>query len=201
MKGIGDSTVVYHFVGGPLEFMAVSFPGLVGVINGMGPGRFSIAINRATPQGRPTLDWSPQILVRHVLETAPDYDEAVQRLIETPLRTPAIFTIASADGIRACTVERTRKEESIRELEGTSLVASNHYIASDLSQFNTTPALIDLSQSQMRVATSIAENVRIKDLGDIFEVLIADGVITSTTCQQVAFAPTDGLYCAVGRAT
>ena len=58
MKGVGETSVVYHFVGGALEYMAVSFPGMVGVLSGMGPGRFSITINRATPQGRPTLDWS-----------------------------------------------------------------------------------------------------------------------------------------------
>ncbi len=201
MSGIGESTVVYHFVGAPLEFMAVSFPGLVGVISGMGPGRFSVATNRATPQGRPTLDWGPQILVRHVLEKARDFGEAAEMLSETPLRTPAIFTLASADGKTACVIERTRKGQEIREFGGKPLMAANHYQTPALAQYNTTPALVDMSQSQMRVVHKAAAELEISELGDVFEVLNAEGVVTDSTCQQLAFAPSEGLYCAVGRAT
>ena len=199
MKGIGDSTVVYHFVGCPLEFMSISFPGLVGVLSGMGPGRFSISLSRATPQGRPTLDWGPQVLVRHVLEEAIDYDKAVEMISDTPLRTPGLFTLASADGERACVIERARKHCAVREFEGTPLVAATHYATPALSQYNTTPALVDVSKAQARLARTAAENVSIGELGDLFEVLNAEGVITEATCQQVAFAPKDGLYCAVGR--
>ena len=41
--------------------------------------------------------------------------------------------------------------------------------------------------------------LRIKELGDIFHVLNSEGVVTEKTCQQLAFAPADGLYCVVGR--
>lgn len=201
MGGIGDSTVVYHFVGGSLEYMAVSLPGLVGVLSGMGPGRFSATLNRATPQGRPTLDWGPQILLRHVLETSSTFEDAVEALSETPLRTPCIYTVASADGESAVVIERTRKDAALREMDESPLVATNHYLTPALAQFNTSPALIDLSQSKMRAVKKLAEQVEIKELGDIFEVLSADEVITETTCQQLAFAPADGLYCAVGRST
>jgi hypothetical protein len=201
MQGLGESTVVYHFVGCPLEFMAVSLPGLVGVLSGMGPGRFSVTLNRATPNGRPTLDWDPQILVRHVLQTAIDYDHAVRALSEAPLRTPAIFTVASAGDERACVVERTRKGHAIREFTGVPLVAANHFQSPALAPFNTTPALIDLSQAQVRNARRAAERVEIVELGDLFEVLNGDGIVTDRTCQQVALSPTEGYYCAVGRAT
>jgi hypothetical protein len=201
MQGLGESTVVYHFVGCPLEFMAVSLPGLVGVLSGMGPGRFSVTVSRATPSGRPTMDWDPHFLTRHVLQTAIDYDHAVTALSEAALRTPAIFTVASASDERACVIERTRKGHAIREFTGAPLVAANHFLSPELVQFNTTPALIDLSQAQLRAARKVAEKVQINELGDLFEVLNADGMVTDFTCQQVALSPTEGFYCAVGRAT
>lgn len=199
MKSLGDSTVVYHFVGGPLEYMAISFPGLVGVVNGMGPGRFSVTLNRATPQGRPTLDWGPQVLVRYVLETARDFNQALELLASTPLRTPGLFTLASADGEHACVIERTRKEYAIREFDGSPLVATSHYLSPELEQHNTAPPLVEVSQTQLHAAKHAAEHVEMADLGDLFEVLNTEGVVTDSTCQQVAFAPQDGLYCVVGR--
>lgn len=201
INGLGESSVVYHFVGGPLEFMAVSFPGLVGVLSGMGPGRFSISINRATPQGRPTLDWGPATLVRHVLETARTYDEAREMLSDIPLRTPALFTLAAADRSNACVVERTRKDMGLREFNGSPMITACHYISPALAQFNTTPALVDLSQAQTRLVKSLAESIELSELGDVFGVLNAEGVVSEATCQQLAFAPSDGLYCAVGRST
>jgi predicted choloylglycine hydrolase len=165
----------------------------------MGPGRFSITVNRATPQGRPTMDWSPSTLARYVLEQARDYARAVELLSQTPLRTPAVFTLAAADGKTACVVERTRKGCAVRELTGRVLVAANHYLTPALAQFNTTPALVDLSQAQVRLVSKLAEKLTVTELGDVFDVLGAEGVVTDTTCQQLAFAPTDGLYCAVGR--
>jgi hypothetical protein len=201
MKGAGESTIVYHFVGCPLEYMSVALPGMVGVISGMGPGRFSIALAHATPQGRPTLDWGPQILARHVLETARTYDEAVSKLCETPLRSPGIFTVAGADGQRACVVERTHKTSAVRELADGLLLASNHYISPALAQYNTTPALLDLSKAQVRAAKKAIDGLRLDRLGDLFTVLDSASLTTENTCQQVAFAPAEGLYWAVARST
>lgn len=199
MKEIGEATVVYHFVGGPLEFMAVSLPGLTGVLSGMAPGRFSVSMANATPQGRPTLDFCPQMLIRHVLETAKDYDAAVALLSDTPLRSPVLFTVAGVKPGQGCIIERTRKDAAVRPYGGGVLVAANHYVSSALNQHNTSPALIDLSQALMRATARAAAPLALEELGDVFEVLNADGVVSDLTCQQVAFAPRDGLYCAMGR--
>jgi hypothetical protein len=201
MPGAGEHTVVYHFVGCPLEYMAVSLPGMVGVLSGMGPGRFSVTLHRATPQGRPTLDWSPQTLVRFVLDTARDYQEALEIIKETPLRTPGIFTLAAADGSKACVIERTRKDAGVRPFKGEPLVAANHYLSPEISQFNTTPSLIDLSLAQMRAARKAAEKIEVNELGDLIEVLGAEGVSTPHTSQLLAFSSADGLYWAMGQET
>ena len=199
LKGVGEATVVYHFVGCPLEYMAVTLPGLTGVMSGMGPGRFSATLSLATPQGRPTLDICPQTLLRHALESARTYDDAVTLLSETPLRSPAIFTVAGIEPGQGCVIERTRKDSAIRPFARPYLVSANHYVSAALSQFNTMPALVDLSQAQMRAAARAAADLKTEQLGDIFDVLNAEGVAGDLTCQQVALAPKDGLYCAVAR--
>lgn len=201
MRGVGENTIVYHFVGCPLEYMAVTLPGMVGVLSGMGPGRFSITLNRATPQGRPTLDWSPQTLVRHVLETARGYDDALSVLSNTPLRTPGIFTLAAADGERACVIERTHKACAVREFCGPPLLAANHYLSPALAQYNTTPALVDMSKAQVRAVKKATGDLDLEGLSDLYTVLDSAGVVTEHTCQQLAFASSEGLYWAVGRNT
>src|SRR5256885_4936437 len=91
------------------EFYSVTWPGFVGVLTGMAPGRFAAAVNQAPlwrrtrhPWLRPydmtanaMRTWSlrhipPNQLLRHALETSADYEEAKVRLESTPIARPEI---------------------------------------------------------------------------------------------------------------
>jgi hypothetical protein len=141
MRGLGvDLTLTRHEADAGAWFQA-TWPGFVGVLTGMAPGRFAAAFNQ--PPIRKTthiwpLDWllerwrvgrqrdlPPTHLLRQVFEEAPDFEAALARLRDTPIAMPAIYTLSGADG-QAAIIERL--ERRARVTRGPTAIA-NHWPA------------------------------------------------------------------------
>jgi hypothetical protein len=124
--GLGRHVEVARMPGEAGEFYNVTWPGYVGVLTAMAPGRFAAAINQAplwrrtrTPWLRPTdialnavRTWSirsspPDHLLREVCETSRNFADARRRLERTPIARPAIFTLAGCEPGERCVIERT----------------------------------------------------------------------------------------------
>ena len=104
--GLGKNTVVYHMINAPAgDFYNISFPGYVGVLTAVAPGRFSASINYATPVDFPSLDWPPSHLLRHIFETCADYEEALETLENTPTGSPALITLVGTEKNQAAIIE------------------------------------------------------------------------------------------------
>jgi hypothetical protein len=139
--GLGSNLVCAKVTGaaaGP--FALITWPGYTGVLQVMAPGRFSAALNQA-PMRKATglfyLDWAagrqrvwqmphptPAHLLRKVSEEARNFAQARRMLIEQPVSTPGIFTIAGVDPRETAVIERTECEAHPRD--GAS-VAANHW--------------------------------------------------------------------------
>jgi hypothetical protein len=139
--GLGANLVCAKVTGataGP--FALITWPGYTGVLQVMAPGRFSAALNQS-PMRKATglfyVDWAanrrrvwqmphptPAHLLRKVSEEARDFSEARRMLIEQPISTPGIFTIAGADPRETTVIERTECEAHARD--GAN-VAANHW--------------------------------------------------------------------------
>ncbi|MEM8792623.1 MAG: carcinine hydrolase/isopenicillin-N N-acyltransferase family protein [Pseudomonadota bacterium] len=136
-KGIGDRVEILRVNSPAGPWITATWPGLAGILHGAAPGRFLISMNQApqpmTRFGRagawvsgklkflqnPGLP--PMHLLRHVFETAPDYETAAHRLTHEPLAAPAIFTLAGPNGA-ATVIERTETECAI-----SGMAATNHF--------------------------------------------------------------------------
>ena len=143
--GLGRHLEIARMAGPAGEFYSATWPGFVGVLTAMAPGRFSAAINQA-PLWRRTrhpylrlLDvaanavatWRlrhmpPDQLLRQVLETCTTFDEAKAKLETTPVARPVIFTLAGCEPGERCVIERTEEEFATRT-ENTG--AANDWIA------------------------------------------------------------------------
>ncbi len=138
--GMGREVVVARHRSPAGTWLNVTWPGFVGVLTALAPGRFAAAMNQAPLRHRThvlPIDWlidrvriwrsnalPPTHLLRLVLETCGSYEEAVEVLRDTPIALPAMFAIASADGA-ACIIER--QEESAIVIEGNEVMA-NHWL-------------------------------------------------------------------------
>jgi hypothetical protein len=122
--GIGRHVVVARQTAPAGDYLNVTWPGFVGVVTAMAPGRFALAINQAPLVRRGYLplpgDWlanrvavfrsrelPPVHLARQVMETCRNYDEARETLMRTPLALPAFFALAGVEAGDGCVIERT----------------------------------------------------------------------------------------------
>ena len=131
--GLGRHVEVARMQGEGGEFYGVTWPGYVGVLTAMAPGRFAAAINQAPLWRRTRAPWlrpadialnavrtwrirssPPDHLLRDVFETCRNFAEAKQKLERTPIARPVIFTLAGCDAGERCVIERTEDSFTTR---------------------------------------------------------------------------------------
>jgi hypothetical protein len=124
--GLGRHVEVARMAGTAGDYYSVTWPGFVGVLTAMAPGRFAAAINQAPMWRRTRHPWlrpfdiaanavatwplrhvPPDQLLRDVFESAPDFDSARRRLETTPIARPVIYTLAGCNAGERCVIERT----------------------------------------------------------------------------------------------
>jgi hypothetical protein len=138
--GLGINLVAARQTGPAGAWINLTWPGFVGCIQGLAPGRFAAALNQA-PMARPTrlmpLDWAigrgrvwrrgglpPAHLLRRVFETCADYRAAKAMLCDTPLALPAIFLLAGPEAGQGCVIERQETRAAVFEQPAS---AANHW--------------------------------------------------------------------------
>jgi hypothetical protein len=125
--GLGRFVELVRMRGPAGEFINVTWPGYVGVLTALAPGRFGAAINqgpmRRRSHGRLLRLYDlaanalatlrhvraipPDQLLRRVFEEAPTYNDARRMLETTPVARPVIYTLAGCRGDERCVIERT----------------------------------------------------------------------------------------------
>ena len=129
--GLGRTVVVARETTALGPVLNVTWPGSVGVLTAMAPGRFAAAINQA-PMIRRGLtivgDWlaqrarvwrsnalPPMHLLRRVVDTARDYAEARAMLVETELALPCFFTLSGVAAGDGCVIERLETKAVVHD--------------------------------------------------------------------------------------
>ncbi len=119
--------------GGRPRIITAGWPGSIGVVTGLAPGRFALAINavsapdeRARPTGYPVL-----LLLARVLEDAPDFDAALRLLTRTRLAAACLLTLVGVENHQRVVVERTPTRHALRRpaSAGAPLYTTNDYRA------------------------------------------------------------------------
>ncbi len=141
--GLGSCVEIAWQSGPAGDFYNVTWPGAVGVLTAMAPGRFAAVINQA-PMRRRTRGlalyavdaainickalaaedgWPPDHLLRFAFERCETFDEAIALLSREPLARPALFTVTGARPGEMAVIERTEREA--RVLHGPVIVAND----------------------------------------------------------------------------
>jgi hypothetical protein len=132
--GIGRNVEVARMRGPAGEFFSATWPGYVGVLTAMAPGRFAAALNQAPLHRRS--QWAvlrfydiaanavqtwrtvrnipPDQLLRQVFETCGSFAEARALLEKTPIARPSIFTLVGCAEGERCIIERTEETHTTR---------------------------------------------------------------------------------------
>ena len=124
--GLGRLVEVRRQRGAAGEFLNVTWPGFVGVLTAVAPGRFAASINQAPMRRRwrtPMLLWldyalnalaglrgsgrlPPEHLLRHVFESCTSFDDARHLLETVPVARPILFLLVGTRPGERIVIER-----------------------------------------------------------------------------------------------
>ncbi len=142
-QGLGRAVEIAWQAGAAGDYYNATWPGAVGVLSAMAPGRFCAVINQA-PMKRRTQgalgfpydaainlrnalasegDWPPDHLLRYAFETCETFEEAVELIASAPLARPTLFTLAGVRRGEMALIERTEREA--RVLRGPVIVVND----------------------------------------------------------------------------
>jgi hypothetical protein len=132
-QGLGQAVEMAWQSGPAGDFYNATWPGAVGVLTAMAPGRFCAVINQA-PMKRRTRGrigfaydaalnlrdalasdggWPPDHLLRYAFETCETFEEAVRLIASEPLARPTLFTVAGVRPGEMALIERMEREARI----------------------------------------------------------------------------------------
>jgi isopenicillin-N N-acyltransferase like protein len=121
---------------------SAGFAGGIGVVSGLSRRGFAVVLNAVIGGGPPNLDGFPMLLfLRHLLDEATSFDDAVQRSCATPLVSSGLLTLVGTENRQRVCIERGPTHHAERWAEGERpLITTNHYLCllqqGDCSRYN-----------------------------------------------------------------
>lgn len=133
LPGLGRHSVIWRCRGAEAgEYYSIGWPGYVGVLSAMAPGRFSATINHASPFGMPSLQFPPAHLLRWIFEHCADFEDALVTLHATPVCLPAFVTLVGSEPGQAAVVELTPKQNRVHRMSRLRPIAiANDYLSGE----------------------------------------------------------------------
>lgn len=194
------ATQVTTFTGAPAgDFVTIGWPGFVGVLSGIAPGRFAVTLNAVVSDDPPQIALPGVFLVRQALEMAETFEDAMALLAETPLASDALLLLTGVENGQAVVVERTPKRYALRWAEAGAVWVTNDYrkLSAVDEDSNT---LAGLQESSCRRFDRIGEllerapSIAPSLLEECLEYLSDQAVKMGITVQQMAFSARSGDY-------
>jgi len=178
------------------HFLNITWPGYSGVVTGMVPGQFSVAMNACWCEAV-GVGVAPTMLLRKVLEQGRSYNHAVKLLSETQMFAGALFTVVGCRSGEKVIIEREPLRYAHRT--GDCVITTNDYVALN-------PKTVQPSGSEI-LATSCGRYQAVQEYfaGEdadtstysCLELLRSERVKMSCTVQHVVMQPAHGKIIAV----
>lgn len=190
---LNDCTLVTRFDGAPAgPFTTVGWPGFVGALSGVAPGRFAVTLN-AVRSDDPAGEALPVVfLVRQVLETATSFDAAVQALATTPIASDCLLMVSGPHRLQMVVIERTPTRHVLRHPDGGAIFATNDYLALQGSSRSLASRLSETSRSRFERIVRLVRANPPHQLEACLDHLADPELQVEITVQQMAFAPRSG---------
>jgi hypothetical protein len=108
-------------------YRMVTWPGFIGALSGLAPGRFSVTLNAAISNERPSLAAPVVLVLRRALESCRDFGEAMALLERTPIAADCLLLVAGTRQGEMAVIERTSTRAAVRGPERGFVAVTNDY--------------------------------------------------------------------------
>jgi acid ceramidase len=190
-RALASATVVAEFSGAPAgTFSTVTWPGFIGALSGIAPGRFALSMN-AVISDEPRQNAMPVALVlRQVLEEAKTWSEARQWLCDVPLTCDCLLLLTGVRTGELCVIERTPRKFAIREAEHGVIAVTNNFLRLSPGRAAGT-ALGETADTRLQRARALLV-ARPRDPDALFACLNDPQVRLGSTMQQMVMLAASG---------
>lgn len=178
---------------GRLYFRVVGWPGYIGCLSGVAPGRFAVTLN-AIVSDEPAQFVPPvSFLLRTALDTAPTFDDAVALLSATPIPGDCLLMVTGPSQGQAVVIERTPTRYGHRWLGAAPLVVTNSYLTPELAahDVDSGPLAQSACGRNERAAALVAASAPTTPAACL-AILGDPGVQMGMTVQQMVLDPASG---------
>ena len=143
LNGLGKTILAVKKNSPAGKWVNLTWAGFVGCVQGIAPGRFSAAINHAPPSDTGMgfhADWiagkakiwnnkgmPPTHLLRFAFEECNTFDDALIKLMTTPICAPVFYTIVGCEKDQVALIERLPDHSVCHRYQSTAI--ANHWIS------------------------------------------------------------------------
>jgi acid ceramidase len=177
--------------GGQVVYRTVGWPGFIGCLSGVAPGRFAVTLNAVLSSDPPALARPVVLVLRDVLATAPSFAAAVERLAATPIASDCLLLVTGVSPGEAVVIERTPTRAALRRAGDGPLVVTNDYRALTTGAA-AVAALAETSCGRHASAMFRVAAEQPRDPGACFAILADPGVRMNMTVQQMVLDAVTG---------
>lgn len=189
---LNETSMACLFKGAPAgEFISIGWPGYLGVLSGMAPGRFAITLNAVLSEEATQVALPIAFQIRKTFEETETFSGAVERLSQAVIPGNCLLLISGVGRGEMLVIERTPTRNAIRHAEAGRIIVANDYLKLDAE---TALANTELQSSSCgrydRVATLLQKPPA--GLQGCIDYLRNPAVQMSITVQQMAFHAASG---------
>lgn len=189
-----DFTVITRYTGGKQgEFSTVGWPGYIGALSGIAPGRFAISLNAVISQEPATLAKPISLFIRTVLERAANFSEAVSMLQSETIAADCLLLISGVNNGEMVVIERTPTKSATRYPENGYITVTNDYLKIDSNTGESTNMLLSTSCNRYDRACEMLNGKPPTTPQDCFSILSDPKVRMMITVQHMVFQASSGL--------
>ena len=189
-----SASVQFRFLAQGIEqYRTVGWPGYLGCLSGVAPGRFAITLNTVCSNDEAELFTPISFLIRRTLASAPTFDDALLILSETPVASDSLLLISGVEPGQMAVVERSPTRSAIRRPEDGLIVVTNDYRSLEVGAEPATESeLLSTSCGRFERCSLLAERSRPKSTEEAIRVLQDSQVRMDITAQHMAFQAATG---------
>lgn len=187
---IKDATIVLDCKSAAGPFKAVAVPGMIGVLSGVAKGRFSITVNSKEDRNHylpNPLGWGATLLIRWILESCGDWDDALRELKKAPAFVPFYVTLVGCKPGQAVVVEVNKSGKNRVYRQANYPVAVGNHYPEEICEDEDMD-----SQERQELVESRALSCKAKSLLGCFSVISQFPVLHAGTVQSMVFHPKSG---------